>query len=34
VHPGSIPALWRMRRRVEAAAALLAEFLRTLLAQA
>jgi len=33
-HPRSIPALWRMRRRVEAAAAVLAEFLRTLLAQA
>lgn len=32
VHPASIPALWRMRRRVEAAVAVLAEFLRTLLA--
>jgi adenosylhomocysteine nucleosidase len=32
VHPSSIPALWRMRRRVEAAVSILAEFLRTLLA--
>ncbi|HTO76191.1 MAG TPA: hypothetical protein VMQ61_08955 [Thermoanaerobaculia bacterium] len=33
-HPASIPALWRMRRRVEAAVAVLAEFLRTLVAAA
>jgi adenosylhomocysteine nucleosidase len=31
-HPASIPALWRMRRRVEAAVVVLAEFLRTFLA--
>ncbi len=31
-HPATIPALWRMRRRVGAAVAVLAEFLRTLLA--
>jgi adenosylhomocysteine nucleosidase len=31
VHPSTIPALWRMRRRVGAAVAILAEFLRTLL---
>jgi len=32
-HPSTIPALFRMRRRVEAAVAVLAEFLRTLLAR-
>ena len=31
-NPSTIPALWRMRRRVDAAVAVLAEFLRTLLA--
>lgn len=32
-HPSTIPALFRMRRRVEAAVAVLVEFLRTLLAR-
>ncbi len=32
MHPASIPALWRMRRRVEAAVRVLAKFLEALLA--